>query len=384
MQELAAAHAEQQARGGHEEAVHAGQDAREDRDGEDHAAEASEGHVSHSAGSPRVVLAEQVGVGNDDGHGNQDQGIQRRTAYDGVQHQAAGLFRRKVEFFSGLGNGIEADEQPGGDRHDGDDASPRRTAFCEQGEQVVERRGGRGEGTHRQDEHTGHQRKGKDELDAAGEVHAAEVHVPEEQEGAGHHGQFTGVHVPTGYAVQIPHVEHTRQQGAAEKGQRGAVGGDNAEIAKDEGPSANKGPCFAETDVGIGERAAGHGIGLDEDAISKGDETQEAAADNESQHTTDRPSLREEARPGKDEAAPTDDGAHGKSPNFSRAHRFLQFFTSAFNMFVAHDQKSLFVFAFQEWFLRALFRSPPHPGFERKRTHHPKTLLERRDCSRRH
>ena len=103
MQELAAAHAEQQARGGHEEAVHAGQDAREDGDGEDQAAEASEGHVSHSAGSPCVVLPKKVGIRNDDGHGNQDKGIQRRTARDGVQHQATGSFRREVEFFSGLG-----------------------------------------------------------------------------------------------------------------------------------------------------------------------------------------------------------------------------------------------------------------------------------------
>lgn len=110
MQELARPMLVQQARGGHEEAVHAGQDAR--RDGWRIMPPEASKTVLTSAGSPRVVLAETGRC--ESGHGNQDQGIHSVAPHMmEFSIRRRDFFRREVEFFSGLGNGIEADEQPG-------------------------------------------------------------------------------------------------------------------------------------------------------------------------------------------------------------------------------------------------------------------------------
>ena len=90
-----------------------------DRNGEDDAAEPAESHIGHGARGPAVILAEQIGIGNDDRDSDQNQRVEKRAADDGIDHQAAGFFGREVEFFSGLGDRVETHEQPRGNGEDG-------------------------------------------------------------------------------------------------------------------------------------------------------------------------------------------------------------------------------------------------------------------------
>ena len=294
MQELAAPHAEQQARGGHEEAVHAREDARHDRDGEDRAAELAEGHVRDRARGPTVVLAEQIGVGHDDGDREEHQRVQGRAADDGIDHQAAGLFGREVELLGGLRNGVESHEQPRGDRKDGDHAGPRGPAFREQGPQVVEAGRVRGRRTDGQHEHAAREGEGEDQLEAAGEVHAPEVHVAEKEEEGRHHGQFARVDVPSRDRVHVPHVEDAGQDEAAQQREGRSVGGDDAQIPEHQRPAADEARPRPEPDVGVGEGTARYGVDLDQNAVTERHRTQKPAAEGERDAGAERPGFGQE------------------------------------------------------------------------------------------
>lgn len=90
-QEFASAHAEQKPCRGHEKSVHAGQDAGQDWNGKDNAAKTAENLVRDPARCPGVILLEQFLVGNIAGHAKGYQGIKYGAAYNGKQHQVAGL-----------------------------------------------------------------------------------------------------------------------------------------------------------------------------------------------------------------------------------------------------------------------------------------------------
>ncbi len=327
VQELGAAHAEQQARGRHEEAVHARKDARHDRDGEDGPAELAEGHVRHRAGGPAMVLAEQIGIGHDHGDGEKHERVEQCAAADGVEHEAAGFFRREVEFLGGLGDGVEAHEEPRRDGEDGNDAGPRGTPFREEGEKVFHMGGFGGHAACGQHEHAAGQGKGEDELEAARHVHAPEVHVAEEEEKGRHHDQFARIDVPSCHRVEVAHVEDAGQDEAAEQGQRGTVGRDDAEVAERQRPAADEARPRPEADVGVGEGAARHGIDLDEDAVAQGHGAEQAAAEGKGDDGPERPGLGQEARARQHEAAPSDDGPDRQCPDFGGAHCFFEFFS---------------------------------------------------------
>ena len=83
-----------------------------------------------------MILAEQIGIGNDDRDSDQNQRVEKRAADDGIDHQAAGFFGREVEFFSGLGDRVETHEQPRGNGEDGQYAGYRGTPFGKEGNRL--------------------------------------------------------------------------------------------------------------------------------------------------------------------------------------------------------------------------------------------------------
>ena len=68
-----------------------GQDAGQDWNGKDNAAKTAENLVRDPARCPGVILLEQFLVGNIAGHAKGYQGIKYGAAYNGKQHQVAGL-----------------------------------------------------------------------------------------------------------------------------------------------------------------------------------------------------------------------------------------------------------------------------------------------------
>ena len=128
-QEFAASHAEQQAGGGHEETVHARQNARQNRHGQGHATPAPENLIRHPAGGPGMVLAQQLFVGNEPGHTHRDKSVNDGAADDRKQHQIPRLVRGKGKFLGGLGDSVETHVQPGGQGQHHQHTGQGRTVF---------------------------------------------------------------------------------------------------------------------------------------------------------------------------------------------------------------------------------------------------------------
>ena len=325
VQEFAAAHAEQEARRRHEKAVHARENPGHDRNGEDDAAEPAESHIGHGARGPAVILAEQIGIGDDDRDSDQNQRVEKRAADDGIDHQAAGFFGREVEFFSGLGDRVETHEQPRGNGEDGQHAGYRGTPFGKEGEQVIDVGGFRGDASKDQHQHAAREGEGQNELEAARHVHAPEIHIAEEDEESRHHGQFARVDVPSGDRIQIAHIKNAGQDEAAEQREGRAVGGDDAEVAENQRPAADEtGPC-PEADVGVGEGTARNGVDFNQNAVAERHRAQQPSADEKREACPQRPGIRQKTGSGKDEAAPADDGPYSQCPDFGRAHGFFEF-----------------------------------------------------------
>ncbi len=182
-------------------------------------------------------------------------------------------------------------------------------------------------GSERQHQHADGQGKGQKDLNGAGRVHAPEVHPAEEQQYHGNKAQFSGIDIPPGNAVEIAHIENAGQEIAREENHGHGIGRDDADITEHQRPAADKSPFGAETGIGISKSAAGHGIGLDQNAVAQSHNALEQRAHKEGDDCSQGAGIGQKTYPRQHKAAPAHNGAQGQGQHLDRAKRFFKLLT---------------------------------------------------------
>ena len=127
---------------------------------------------------------------------------------------------------------------------------------------------------------------------------------------------LTKVDVPAGDGIEMAELEGgAGEDVAGDHGHGGGVQGDERPVGQHQRPAADKGVLLAEGGVGVDELAAGEGELLDHVAVAEADDGDDHGTQHQAQDSAHGAGFRQEVRPGKNEAAPTDDGAQGQGPD---------------------------------------------------------------------
>ena len=287
----------------------------------------------------------QSGVGRQHGlpgvhhGGDEDHGaVDEAAHHDGADHQAESGLVGEVILLRRLGDGVKAHEAVGSEGQDGDDAGEGGLALLEIGLQVAEVRLA-DEGSHQHEENGARQGDGHQGLEPAGALDAPDVHDAEADDKGIGQQDLTDVDIPVGNGVEVAELEgRAGQDVAGDHGHGGGVQGDQGPVGQHQGPAADEGVLLAEDGVGIDEFAAGERELLDHVAVAEADDGDDHGAQQQAQDRAQGTGLGQEVRPGKDEAAPADDGAQRQRPDVDLAKVFLKL---AFRLrLIGHKQTS--------------------------------------------